>query len=57
MDPRAGLEGRKFSSPPGFDPGQNGSVIVNNESEGVWRGWGGVDIALILGTASLFFRK
>jgi len=52
---RAGLDGRKISSPPGFDPGQNGGVIVTNESEGVWKGGG--DIALMLGTASVFFRK
>ena len=28
MDPRAGLDGRKISSPPGFDPGPSSPLSV-----------------------------
>ena len=34
MGPRAGLEGRKISSPPGFDPGGNESVSIPTELPG-----------------------
>ena len=48
MGPRAGLDGRKISSPPGFDPGPSsplsvaipmfGSVLrlMQDECEGMW---------------------
>jgi len=36
MGPRAGLDGRKFSSPPGFDPGPSSpwSVAITTELPG-----------------------
>ena len=36
MGPRAGLDGRKFSSPPGFDPGPSSpySVAIPTELPG-----------------------
>ena len=34
MGPRADLDGRKISSPPGFDPGQSSSVTIPTELPG-----------------------
>ena len=36
MSPRAGLDGRKISSPPGFDPGPSSpqSVVIPTELPG-----------------------
>ena len=32
MDPRAGLDGRKMSSPPGFDPGPSSPAYISGIS-------------------------